>query len=189
MPDCPLHSEDHDPGPRPFAELRNEGLLWLLNRRTFHPNGYALAMYFDDAGNAIGWGLLGDGLEPWVFDPATDEENAAKLERYFGHPVASTGVGLIAAERERQVSGEGWSAEHDAEHDDAALAWAARCYIDAATIPDDQWEWMTAPPMNWPWTPEDWKPSHGTDQIRDLVKAGALIAAEIDRRLREAPSA
>jgi hypothetical protein len=37
----------------------------------------------------------------------------------------------------------------------------------------------------WPWDQDWWKPS--PDPIRNLVKAGALIAAEIDRLQRLAP--
>ena len=39
-------------------------------------------------------------------------------------------------------------------------------------------------PDDWPWSDKWWKPK---DKIRDLVRAGALIAAEIDRlqRLKE----
>jgi hypothetical protein len=39
-------------------------------------------------------------------------------------------------------------------------------------------------PSSWPWDYDWWKPSD--DPIRNLTKAGALIAAEIDRlnRLR-----
>lgn len=96
---------------------------------------------------------------------------------------APLGADLIRAERQRQIEEEGWSAEHDAEHDDQSLAWAARCYIDAATIPADQWRSIRVPPLNWPWRVEDWKPTRGEDTVRDLVRAGALIAAEIDRRL------
>lgn len=36
----------------------------------------------------------------------------------------------------------------------------------------------------WPWATDWWKPSD--DPITNLVRAGALIAAEIDRLLREA---
>jgi hypothetical protein len=36
--------------------------------------------------------------------------------------------------------------------------------------------------QDWPWDERWWKPSN--DPIRDLVKAGALIAAEIDRLQR-----
>ena len=53
--------------PRPFAELRLAGLLWLINTAVFHPRGFALAMHFDDEGNATGWSLQGDGTEPWAF--------------------------------------------------------------------------------------------------------------------------
>jgi hypothetical protein len=38
---------------------------------------------------------------------------------------------------------------------------------------------MSTEPLAWPWAEKWWKPSE--DQVRNLVKAGALIAAEIDR--------
>lgn len=95
---------------------------------------------------------------------------------------------LIAAERARQIAVEGWTTEHDNAHDDNELAWAARGYIDAATATDDLWtEFPNFIPINWPWDRAAWKPSRGTDRVRDLVKAGALIAAEIDR-LQRTPS-
>ena len=56
---------------RPFAELRDEGLLWLINTTVFHPRGYALAMHFDDDGHATGWSLVGDGSEPWQMPDST----------------------------------------------------------------------------------------------------------------------
>lgn len=41
------------------------------------------------------------------------------------------------------------------------------------------------PPPDWPWDlKRHWKPTPG-DPVRQLVKAGALIAAEIDRRLAD----
>ncbi len=93
----------------------------------------------------------------------------------------SLGAELIAVERERQVAAEGWTAEHDDTHGATnGLAQAAASYAKEAWMP------LTAshrsPPLEWPWEPERWKPSG--DPVRDLVKAGALIAAEIDRRLR-----
>jgi hypothetical protein len=60
-----------NPG-RPFAELRDVGLLWLINRVVFHPRGYALALHFTDMDRreCTGWSLLGDGTEPWTMvDP------------------------------------------------------------------------------------------------------------------------
>jgi len=53
--------------PRPFSDLRSSGLLWLINATVFHPRGYALALHFDDEGNAVGWSLMGDGSEVWQF--------------------------------------------------------------------------------------------------------------------------
>jgi len=51
--------------PRPWHELRDSGLLWLINRVVFHPRGWALAIHRDEDGTSPGWSLLGDGLEPW----------------------------------------------------------------------------------------------------------------------------
>ena len=36
--------------------------------------------------------------------------------------------------------------------------------------------------MTWPFSPDSWKPTPG-DRKRELAKAGALIAAELDRML------
>lgn len=87
-----------------------------------------------------------------------------------------TGAELIAAERQRQIEEEGWTPEHDADHSDKQLAHAAKAYIIEYERP---WEGEGfAPPLAWPWHADWWKPR---DPIRNLVKAGALIAAEIDR--------
>jgi hypothetical protein len=86
------------------------------------------------------------------------------------------GTELITAERERQIHSEGWSPKHDDKHDDGQLLEAAVCYVKHAQHGD----WTH--PITWPWEKQWWKPSK--DQVRDLVKAGALIAAEIDRLLR-----
>lgn len=85
-----------------------------------------------------------------------------------------TGVELIREERIRQIHEEGWTLEHDAQHTDRSLAFAAACYaVHSHGIGFD------GLPIIWPWDREWWKPSD--DPIRNLAKAGALIAAEIDR--------
>ncbi|RWF44250.1 MAG: hypothetical protein EOS65_02420 [Mesorhizobium sp.] len=85
----------------------------------------------------------------------------------------------IAAERQRQISAEGWTVEHDDEHDQGEMALAAACYAYEATRTEHQRSLDDgfAPPM-WPWAERWWKP---TTRRRDLVKAGALIVAEIER--------
>lgn len=92
---------------------------------------------------------------------------------------AVDGAALLAAERHRQVHEEGYTAEHDAQHDPNDLPWAAWSLLDAAVAEGP----VAEPPKMWPWGAEAWKPEH--TQMRRLVIAGALIIAEIDRRLRE----
>jgi hypothetical protein len=96
-----------------------------------------------------------------------------------------SGAELIAVERRRQVEQERWTPEHDAEHSNAALAWAAACYAAPETIYRVK---QRAGGVAWwePW-PHNWR-RPDTDRIRELVKAGALIAAEIDRLQAEARS-
>jgi hypothetical protein len=95
------------------------------------------------------------------------------------------GAEMIAAERQRQINAEGWTPEHDAHHRDEELATAAACY---ARRPSDRplLGGLLRLPPEWPWGAESWKPSPD-DRVRELVKAGALIAAEIDRLQRAGP--
>lgn len=95
------------------------------------------------------------------------------------------GVELITDERKRQVEKEGWTPEHDAEHGSGQLALAASCYA----RPDDLqigvknsmgFHGTIHRAFGWPWSVRWWKPTPD-DRVRELVKAGALIAAEIDR--------
>lgn len=93
----------------------------------------------------------------------------------------SPGIDLIADERKRQIESEGWTSTHDDSHDASELSRAAVCYTEFAIgqlVYDANTE-----PYRWPWEKEFWKPS--LNPIRNLVKAGALIAAEIDRIQRE----
>lgn len=92
-----------------------------------------------------------------------------------------TGAELIAEERIRQIEKEGWSAEHDDEEHGggAGLVRAAIYYaMEEADVPDD--DDLNLLPFAWPWSEQWWKPED-EDPIRNLTKAGALIAAEIDR--------
>jgi hypothetical protein len=95
-------------------------------------------------------------------------------------PDIETGIELIAKERQRQIEVEGWTPEHDAEHADGELGDAAMCYIGTTLNEFAEYSGeLSEPPYAWPWSNDWWKPSD--DPVRNLVKAGALIAAEIDR--------
>jgi len=81
------------------------------------------------------------------------------------------------------VNVEGWTVEHDDEHTNGEMAKAAAAYaLNAGNIaigwPNDPMRAFCEPPPWWPWSREWWKP----DTLRwMLIKAGALILAEIER--------
>jgi hypothetical protein len=116
---------------------------------------------------------------PAPVDPAWDRV----AQGVFHEPPASVdpvaeAARDVLAERARQVSAEGWTPEHDDQHDMGQLASAAGCYAmftEAFPVGD--------PVKFWPWAADWWKP---TDRRRNLVKAGALILAEIERLDRAA---
>ena len=126
----------------------------------------------------------------------TDEANLAEPFRY-------SGAELIAFERKRQVEAEGWTPEHDDEHCNGEMALAAACYATPIPIQAEMavetpcgcrsvdecyhnWlgpsgrEWKDP----WPWD-EKWDKRGKHERLRQLVIAGALIAAEIDRLQRK----
>ena len=78
----------------------------------------------------------------------------------------------VLAERRRQITAEGWTPEHDDKYRHSEMLWAACCYV-LNTI-----QKYNRVPFDWPWRDEWWKP---TNQRRDLVKANALLLAEIER--------
>ncbi len=86
----------------------------------------------------------------------------------------------VLSERERQKSAEGWTPEHDDAHSDGDLAKAAACYAAPRFHTNTE---LKVGPIGWPWSWEWWKPK---DRRRDLVRAGALILAEIERLDRAA---
>lgn len=95
----------------------------------------------------------------------------------------------VLAERTRQIEAEGWTPEHDDEHPNGCMATASACYALAAAAqsPDSNLSWRTrfanAANELWPWDREWWKPA---TPRRMLVKAAALLLAEIERLDRRA---
>ena len=89
----------------------------------------------------------------------------------------------VFAERQRQMSVEGWTPEHDAQHVNNELTRAACCYATHAYErgwTDADTYQQEALPFQWPdnWSEAGWKPK---SPRQDLVRAAALIIAEIDR--------
>jgi hypothetical protein len=92
--------------------------------------------------------------------------------------ITMNGIERIAAERERQIRVEGFDDEHDDELVNGELADGAACYC----IGQNFVFVLHGKPKLWQFEKSWWKPSE--NRIRDLEKAGAMIAAEIDRLLR-----
>ncbi|WP_457927279.1 hypothetical protein [Pseudomonas aeruginosa] len=89
----------------------------------------------------------------------------------------------VQAERRRQVEAEGWTPEHDDEHDSGEIACAAACYALPPAHPariEGALGRYGRDPNIWPWTRDWWKPAPN-DRRRELIKAGALVLAEIER--------
>jgi hypothetical protein len=84
----------------------------------------------------------------------------------------------VAFERLRQIREEGWTPEHDDQHGYCELSQAASCYALSASGYDERIALEF-----WPFSLGWWKPKGAR---RDLVRAAALIIAEIERLDRSA---
>jgi len=88
-----------------------------------------------------------------------------------------TGAELITEERNRQIKIEGYDKEHDKNHDVDTFVKAAISYS-VFDLKDLQTNHLYHSYKWWPWEEIYWKPK---DRLRNLVRAGALIAAAIDK--------
>lgn len=116
-----------------------------------------------------------DDSEQWFIELQQAKNRIAELEGGAFNPAILD----VVAERQRQKTIEGWTPEHDDEHCNGELAMAAVCYInETGTVNRNGGK-----PWGWPWDASWWKPK---TRRRNLVKAGALILAEIERLDRDA---
>lgn len=151
-----------------FTWLMLTGFLWILENgmywsvRTGSGAGALVIIGSTIAGLMVafgflisGYALFGDYDKPKQTEPADDT----------GRLLTKAEVDVMA-ERQRQIHKELWTTAHDDKYEDNELSRAAACYALGVTA---YW------PLKWQgW----WKP---TSRRRDLVKAGALILAEIER--------
>jgi len=120
------------------------------------------ACYTPNAGDRA---MLLDAFMGFDFSLYTSPPKAAPLTE------AATDV---LAERQRQISAEGWTPEHDDEHHGGQLAQAAACYALHTEPVGNIGDYLRF----WPWASHWWKPAN---RRLNLVKACALILAEIER--------
>lgn len=97
---------------------------------------------------------------------------SVELKCQDGMPAAARDV---VSERQRQVSDEGYQPSRDDVYRNKELAHAAACY--ALIPPAEEGRTPNCPPL-WPWPTASWKPR---GRRENLVRAGALILAEIER--------
>lgn len=102
--------------------------------------------------------------------------NKEFYERYKDDYAAhGGGAWLILMERIRHYEVEGFDENHDEEHRYGELAKGGACYA----VNHTDAEVLEQMDNAWPWDEMWWKPSD--DPIKNLIKSGGLIAAEIDR--------
>jgi len=107
-----------------------------------------------------------------------------------------TGSQRIVDERARQIAKEGWTPEHDDEHVEGELALVGALYATPVSLLTEEINDKYQIRLVDPW-PDSWDVEWDKrlerrsarlttrGRIRELEKAGALIAAEIDRLLRK----
>lgn len=104
-----------------------------------------------------------------------------QLRELIKAELSMSGADMIQAERARQKTSEGYTARHDAAHDQGELGWAAAHYAAPGPVVHEE-----NGALVWPFGGAcDKKQKH--DRIRQLTIAGAFCAAEIDR-LKQAES-
>ena len=86
----------------------------------------------------------------------------------------------ILEERSKQIEKKGFSDSHDSKWSNGELARAASVYA----MPHEYREYVDTGfklrPYEWPWSDDDYKPTP-ENRKKELIKAAALIVAEIER--------
>ncbi len=115
---------------------------------------------------------------------ALEEAVAIAHDAVAGLPDPDAAIRSIVHERQRQIEAEGWTPEHDDQYQNSELCRAAAGYALYAHA-DQSWKNYHVP-NSWPFPAKWFKPA---DARRMLVKAGALVVAEIQRIDRAAARA
>lgn len=156
--------------------LDDESPLWLINEQIKGLlEGEGASEDHNDVLNFLRRTGLPEGTIQRVHRAIVHGDNKVRLEE-----IGTAGVIAIANERRRQIEVEDWTPEHDNQYSAGSLTMAAICYAEwdhYERCNDIGWT-----PVNWPWAASWWKP---TTHRRNLEKAGALIASELDRLIRK----
>lgn len=149
----PSHTPQADSQPAPVAD----------NLRALFREALAWGMPYGPEIPAHQWAEMRESMV---------EQYVSRAARAPADSVLEDAARAVLAERQRQISAEGWTPEHDDEYQSGELSQAAACYASQAF---GQYSISAF----WPWAAKWWKPSQ--DPRRNLEKAGALILAEMER--------
>lgn len=121
---------------------------------------------------------------PWEVDLKMADSYMTSLLWAGAFIAEEVGYSHVLYERQRQLGEEGWTAQHDAQHTDQGLTRVALAYLALALLNDEKSQLIIFTPemFNVLW-PKTWDRLwlKRADYSRYLEKAGALVAAEIDR--------
>lgn len=181
------------------ATIKAAGALRIaLSRAESQPSRQAETSVKPSPGNQAITGETARG-EPCDLPPPIHPD-PSPVDRRVGSdtPEISQAAAEVLLERSRQISAEGWIPQHDDGYRNGEMAWAATCYLQNSAVAakmqgmgvltaeqSDERGRSVPTPQVWPWTKKWWKPA---GQRRDLIKAAALIIAEIERLDRATPT-
>jgi hypothetical protein len=159
-----------------YANAYGEIVRAALSARSDAAAGEPFAYYRDC--------VYGSGTTMREYNRINEFADGGEGSPLYSGPQAASGQKLtdaardVIGERKRQVTTEGCLPEVDDTYEDGQMALVAGNYALACAYPHERDLGRGQIPPYWPWAPSWWKP---TTKRRNLVKAGALILAEIER--------
>ena len=125
-------------------------------------------------------------FEAWKKCAESKQAEIDSLKAQLAKIESSKAAFDVLGERNRQIEQEHYSIKHDDSYQMNELSRAAASYVNNVVSRGWVFNSVYGPeayqseevPDLWPWSDEHWKPKNPR---RDLVKAAALIIAEIDR--------
>jgi hypothetical protein len=156
------------------AYLDRENALACINRAISHLNVPPIEK--SDKCSHIP-GKTADDCPECIFMKPGPLEGSGICKYPIKQEESMVGIERIAAEMKRQIEDEKWTEKHDDQWNENELAMAALRYV----LPDSH-RFGYLIDQYWLWDVNRYKPTPN-NRIRELEKAGALMAAEIDRLL------
>lgn len=112
---------------------------------------------------------------------AQSREILDNLESWYDKYLPTDGALMVAQERARQMYTEGYTLEHDESHEPMIVRGSPTSHIPPLVRAAISYLAPSVAVSMWPWPWRSFKSIERTGDTRNLEKAAALAAAEIDR--------